>query len=140
MTLGEFRELAQAAGFGVRLGRYSVDVSIGRGQLCATVSLAKFAGGLVDTRHIENEVTRAELISIVSEFANTPLTDRYEKVWAKHENGSYVKEVTVLMMGEPALRVEMTNDFKEANDSISDRERGWLDDHFGNKISYIEEY
>lgn len=139
MTLSEFKELAQAAGFRVFAGSYCVDVSLDR-KPCASIVLRKFADGWVNTGNIDNDVTRAELISAVSEFANTPLTDRYEKVWAKHENGSYVKEVTVLMMGEPALRVEMTNDFKEANDSISDRERGWLDDHFGNKISYIEEY
>lgn len=139
MTLSEFKELAQAAGFRVFAGSYCVDVSLDR-KPCASIVLRKFADGWVNTGNIDNDVIRAELISAVSEFANTPLTDRYEKVWAKHENGSYVKEVTVLMMGEPALRVEMTNDFKEANDSISDRERGWLDDHFGNKISYIEEY
>ena len=44
------------------------------------------------------------------------------------------------MMGKPALEVEMTNNFDEANDGISARERDWLDDFFGDKISYIEEY
>lgn len=139
MTLGEFKELAQAAGFKVRRGRYCVDVSIG-GGVCAGVSLAKFANGWVDSSEIENEVTRAELISLVSEFANTPLTDRYKKVTAKHKNGSYVKQLTVVMMGKPALEIEMTNDINEANDSISACERDWLDDFFGDKISYIEEY
>ena len=139
MTLSEFKELAKAAGFKVRRGQYCVDISI-EGGVCAGVSLRKFANGWVDSSEIENEVTRAELISLVSEFANTPLTDRYNKVLAKHANGSYVKEVTILMMGKPALRVEMTNNYDEANDNISDRERDWLDDFFGDKISYIEEY
>lgn len=94
----------------------------------------------MDSSEIENEVTRAELISLVSEFASTPLTDRYKKVIAKHKNGSYVKQLNVVMMGEPALEVEMTNDIGEANDGISERERNWLDDFFGDKISYIEEY
>ena len=33
----------------------------------------------------------------------------------------------------------MTNDINEANDSVSTREREWLDDYFGDKISYTEE-
>lgn len=139
MTLGEFEELTQAAGFRVRRGQYCVDISIG-GEICAGVSLKKFANGWIDSSEIENEVTRAELIGLVSEFANTPLTDRYKKVIAKHKNGSYVKEVTLLMIGEPALKVEMTNSIDEANDSISDREREWLNDFFGDKIYYLEEY
>ena len=139
MTLSEFKELAQAAGFKVRRGQYCVDISIG-GGVCAGVSLRKFANGWVDSSEIKNEVTRAELISLVSEFANTPLTDRYNKVIAKHKNGSYVRQLTVVMMGKPALEIEMTNDIREANDSISACERDWLDDFFGDKISYIEEY
>lgn len=94
----------------------------------------------MDSSEIENEVTRAELISLVSEFANTPLTDRYKKVIAKHKNGSYVRQLNVVMIGKPALEVEMTNDIGEANDSISARERDWLDDFLADKISYIEEY
>lgn len=139
MTLSEFKELAQAAGFRVRRGQYCVDISI-EGGACAGVSLRKFANGWVDSSEIENEVTRSELISLVSEFANTPLTDRYNKVVAKHKNGSYVRQLTVVMMGKPALEIEMTNDIREANDSISACERDWLDDFFGDKISYIEEY
>lgn len=139
MTLGEFKESAQAAGFKVRRGQYCVDVSIG-GGVCAGVSLTKFANGWIDSSEIENEVTRAELINLVSEFANTPLTDRYKKVIAKHKNGSYVRQLTIVMMGKPALEIEMTNDINEANDGISACERDWLDDFFGDKISYIEEY
>lgn len=139
MTLGEFEELTQAAGFRVRRGQHCVDISIG-GEVCAGVSLKKFANGWIDPSEIENEVTRAELIGLVSEFANTPLTDRYKKVIAKHKNGSYVKRLNVVMMGEPALEIEMTNDISGANDEISARERDWLDDFFGGKISYIEEY
>lgn len=139
MTLSEFKELAQAAGFKVRRGQYCVDISIG-GVVCAGVSLKKFANGWIDSSEIENEVTRAELISLVPEFANTPLTDRYKKVIAKHKNGSYVRQLTVVMMGKPALEIEMTNDINEANDGISARERDWLDDFFGDKISYIEEH
>lgn len=139
MTLGNFRELAQAAGFKVQRGRYSVDISIG-GGVCAGVSLVKYANGWVDSSEIENEITRAQLISLVADFINTPLGDRYEKVIAKHKNGSYVKEVTKIMMGESAIKVEMTNDINEANDSISACERNWLNNFFGDKISYIEEY
>lgn len=139
MTLSEFKELAQAAGFKVRRGQYSVDISIG-GGVCAGVSLRKYANGWVDSSEIKNEITRAELISLVSEFINTPLGDRYGKVIAKHKNGSYVKEVTVVMMGKTALEVKMTNDISEANDSIAACEREWLNDFFGDKISYIEEY
>ena len=138
MTLSEFKEMAQAAGFRVRRRQHCVDISIG-GEVCAGVSLKKFANGWIDSSEIENEVTRAELIVLISEFANTPLTDRYKKVIAKHKNGSYVKRLNVLMMGEPALEVEMTNDISGANDEISARERDWLDDFFGDKISYIEE-
>lgn len=94
----------------------------------------------MDSSEIENEVTRAELISLVSEFVNTPLTDRYNKVIAKHKNGSYVRQLTKMIMSAPAIKVEMTNDINEANDGISAREREWLDDYFGDKISYIEEY
>ena len=113
---------------------------IHRWRACAGVSLKKFANGWIDSSEIESEDTRAELISLVSEFANTPLTDRYKKVIAKHENGSYARQLTVVMVGEPALEVKMTNDVGEANDGISARERDWLDDFFGDKISYIEEY
>lgn len=95
MTLGEFTESAQAAGFKVRRGQYRVDISIG-GRACASVSLRRFANGWVDSSEIENEVTRAELISLVSEFANTPLTDRYKIVVAKHKNGSYVRQLNVV--------------------------------------------
>lgn len=139
MTLGEFKELAQAAGFKVFVGSYCADVSLDR-RPCASIVLRRFADCWVNTGDIDNEVTRAELVNLVSEFANTPLTDRHERVIAKHKNGSYVKQLNVVMMGEPALEVEMTNDIGEANDGISARERDWLDDFFGNKISYIEEY
>lgn len=139
MTLSEFKELAQAAGFRVFAGSYCVDVSLGW-KPCASVALRKFADSWVNTGNIDNEVTRAELTSLVSEFANTPLTDRYNKVVAKHKNGSYVRQLTVVMVGKPALEIEMTNDISEANDSISACERDWLDDFFGDKISYIEEH
>ena len=139
MTLRDFKELVQDAGFRVFCSQYCIDISNGRTP-CASVSLRNYADSWANTQSIDDEATRAQLISLVSEFANTPLGDRYEKVIAKHENGLYVKEVTLLMMGKPALRVEMTNDYNEANDGISYQERDWLDDFFGDKISYIEEY
>lgn len=114
-------------------------MNLGR-KPCASIVLRRFADGWVNTGGIDNQATRAELISLVSEFANTPLTDRHERVIAKHKNGSYVKQLNVVMMGKPALEVEMTNDVGEANDGISARERDLLDDFFGDKISYIEEY
>lgn len=104
------------------------------------MSLTKYADGWVNTRQIDDGIARAQLISLVSEFINTPLNDRYKKVIAKHENGSYVKELTVVMAGKPALEIKMANDLNEANDSISACEREWLNNFFGDKISYIEEY
>lgn len=139
MKLRDFKELVQDAGFRVFCGRYCIDISNGHTP-CASVSLCNYADSWVNTQSIDDEATRAQLISLVSEFANTPLGDRYKKVIAKHKNGSYVKEVTKIMMGEPAIKVEMTNDINEANDSIAACEHRWLDDFFGNKISYIEEY
>lgn len=139
MTLSEFKELAQAAGFKVRRGQYCVDISIGGGT-CAGVSLRKFANGWVDSSEIENEVTRAELISLVSEFANTPLTDRYNKVIAKHKNGSYVSDISRKKVDEPAFVIEMTDKLDEADEHINTRQRKWLDELFGDKIYYLEEY
>lgn len=139
MTLREFEKAVRAAGFKVFSGSYCIDISL-EGKPCASVVLRKFADGWVNTGSVDDEVTRSELISLVSEFTNTPLTDRHEKVVAKHKNGSYVRRLTVVMMGKPALEVEMTNDINEANDGISACERAWLDDFFGDKISYIEEY
>lgn len=139
MKLRDFRELVQDAGFRVFCGQYCIDISNGHTP-CASVSLCKYAEGWVNTHSIDDGTNRAQLVSIVADFANTPLGDRYEKVIAKHKNGSYVKEVTLLMIGEPALKVEMTNDYNEANHGISGREREWLNDFFGDKIYYIEEY
>ena len=139
MKLRDFRELVQDAGFRVFCGQYCIDISNGYTP-CASVSLCKYADSWVNTQSIDDEATCAQLISLVSEFANTPLNDRNEKVIAKHKNGSYVKEVTLLMTGKPTLKVEMTNDYNEANDGISGREREWLNDFFGDKIYYIEEY
>lgn len=139
MKLRDFRELVQDAGFRVFCGQYCIDISNGHTP-CASVSLCNYADSWVNTQSIDDEATRAQLISIVSEFANTPLGDRYEKVIAKHKNGSYVKEVTKITLGAPAIKVEMTNDINEANDSIAACERRWLDDYFGDKISCIEEY
>lgn len=139
MKLNDFIELIKEAGYKVFRGQYCIDISNGHTP-CASVSLCNYADSWVNTQSINDEATRAQLISLVSEFANTPLTDRYEKVVAKHKNGSYVRQLTVVMMGKPALEIEMTNDIREANDSVSACERDWLDDFFGDKISYIEEY
>lgn len=139
MILREFEKAVRAAGFKVFSGSYCIDISL-KGRPCASVVLRKFADGWVNTGSVDDEVARAELISLVSEFANTPLTDRYNKVVAKHKNGSYVRQLTVVTMGKPALEIEMTNDIREANDNISACERDWLDGFFGDKISYIEEY
>lgn len=139
MTLSDFVEQVKAAGYKVFRGQYCVDISNGCTP-CASVSLCKYAEGWVNTHSIDNGTNRAQLVSIVADFANTPLGDRYEKVIAKHKNGSYVKEVTLLMIGEPALGVEMTNNYAEANNDISSSERELLNDFFGDKISYIEGY
>lgn len=139
MTFNDFAELVKAAGYRVFRGQYCVDISNGCTP-CASVSLCKYAEGWVNTRSIDDEINRAQLISLIADFANTPLGDRYERVIAKHKNGSYVKEVTKITLGAPAIKVEMTNDINEANDSIAAYERDWLNDFFGDKISYIEEY
>lgn len=139
MKLRDFKELVQDAGFRVFCGQYCIDISNGHTP-CASVSLCNYADSWVNTQSIDDEATRAQLISLVADFANTPLGDRYEKVIAKHKNGSYVKEVTKITLGAPAIKVEMTNDINEANDSIAACERRWLDSFFGDKISYIEEY
>ena len=67
MTLREFEEAARAAGFRVFSGSYCVDMSF-KGKPCASVVLRKFADGWVNTGSVDDEVTRAELISLVSEF------------------------------------------------------------------------
>ena len=139
MNLSDFITLIKEAGYKVFRGQYCIDISNGRTP-CASVSLCNYASSWVNTQSIDDEINRAQLISLVSEFANTPLTDRYKKVIAKHRNGSYVKRLKVVMTGEPALEIEMTNDISGANDGISARERDWLDDFFGDKISYIQEY
>ena len=139
MTLNDFIELIKEAGYRVFRGQYCIDISNGHTP-CASVSLCNYADGWVNTHSIDDENNRAQLISLVSEFANTPLGDRYEKVIAKHKNGTYVRRLTKLIMSAPTIKVEMTNDINEANDGISAREREWLDDYFGDKISYIEEY
>ena len=139
MTLNDLAELVKAAGYRVFRGQRCVDISNGHTP-CASVSICNYADSWVNTQSIDDEATRAQLISLVADFANTPLDDRYEKVIAKHKNGSYVKEVTKIMMGKAAIKVEMTNDINDANDSIAACERRWLDSFFGDKISYIEEY
>lgn len=139
MMLNDFIELIKEAGYKVFRGQYCIDISNGHTP-CASVSLCNYADGWVNTHSIDDEIDRAQLISLVSEFANTPLGDRYRKVIAKHKNGTYVRQLTKLIMSAQAIKVEMTNDINEANDGISAREREWLDDYFGDKISYIEEY
>lgn len=139
MKLSEFKKAIQRLGLthsGEKRQIYISEYS----NTCASVALRVPSVAWISVGGIKDENTRAKLINLVAEFANTPLSDRYEKVIAKHINGSYVKEVTLLMMGKPALRVEMTNNYTEANDSISSLEREWLNNFFGDKISYIEEY
>lgn len=138
MKLREFIKILEDEKFKVHKDQYSVGISW-RGTPCARVSLTIFADCWINNGQIKNREVCVILNRTVSAFANTPLNNRNEKVIAKHANGSYVKEVTLLMIGEPALKIEMTNDISEANDSISARERDWLDDFFGDKISYIEE-
>lgn len=139
MKLREFIKILEDEKFKVRKDQYFVNISW-RGTPCARVSLTIFADCWINNSQIKNREVCVILNRTVSAFANTSLNDRNEKVIAKHANGSYVKEVTLLMMGESALKVEMTNDYDEANDGISDREREWLNDFFGDKISYTELY
>lgn len=139
MKLSEFKKAIQRLGLTHSGEKRKIYISE-YGNTCASVALRVPSVAWISVEGMKDEDTRARLINLVAEFANTPLSDRYEKIIAKHENGSYVKEVTLLMMGKPALRVEMTNNYAEANDSISSLERKWLDNFFGDKISYIEEY
>lgn len=139
MKLSEFKKAIQRLGLTHSGEKRQIYISE-YGNTCASVALRVPSVAWISVDGMKNENTRSRLINLVAEFANTPLSDRYEKIIAKHENGSYVKEVTLLMMGKPALRVDMTNNCTEANDSISSLEREWLDNFFGDKISYIEEY
>ena len=139
MKLREFIEILEGEKFKVHKDQYFVNISW-KGTPCARVSLTTFADCWINNGQIKDREVCAVLNRTVSAFANTSLNDRNEKVVAKHANGSYVKEVTLLMMGKPALRVEMTNNYTEANDGISSLEREWLNNFFGDKISYIEEY
>lgn len=139
MKFSEFRKAVRSLGLTYSGEKRCIYISDG-GNTCASVALRVPSIAWISVNDVKDENTRARLINLVAEFANTPLSDRYEKVIAKHANGSYVKEVTLLMMGEPALRVEMTNDYSEANNGISRLEREWLNNFFGDKISYIEEY
>lgn len=139
MKLSEFRKAIRRLGLTHSGEKRQIYISEG-GNTCASVALRVPSVAWISVDGVKNRTTREKLINLVAEFANTPLSDRYEKVIAEHENGSYVKEVTLLMMGEPALRVEMTNNYIEANNSISSLEREWLNNFFGDKISYIEEY
>lgn len=139
MRFSEFRKAIRSLGLAYSGEKRQIYISEGS-NACASVALRVPSVAWISVDGMKDENTRARLINLVAEFANTPLSDRYEKVIAKHANGSYVKEVTLLMMGEPALKVEMTNDRDEANDSISSLEREWLNNFFGDKISYIEEY
>lgn len=139
MKLSEFKKAIRRLGLTHSREKRQIYISE-YSNTCASVALRVPSVAWISVDGMKDENTRAGLINLVAEFANTPLSDRYEKVIAKHANGSYVKEVTLLMMGEPALKVEMTNDRDEANDSISSLEREWLNNFFGDKISYIEEY
>lgn len=139
MKLSEFRKAIQRLGLTCSGEKRHIYIYEGNNTR-ASVALRVPSVAWISIDDMKDENTRARLINLVAEFANTPLSDRYEKVIAEHTNGSYVKEVTSLMTGEPALRVEMTNNYAEANDSVSSLEREWLDNLFGDKISYIEEY
>lgn len=139
MKLREFIEILEDKNFKVHRDQYFVNVSW-KGTPCARVSLTNLADCWINNGQIKDREVCVVLNRTVSEFANTPLNDRYERVIAKHKNGSYVKQLNVVMMGEPALEVEMTNDIGKANDGISARKRDWLDDFFGDKIDYIKEY
>lgn len=139
MKLREFIEILEGEKFKVHKDQYFVNISW-KGTPCARVSLTTFADCWINNSQIKDREVCAVLNRTVLAFANTSLNDRNEKVIAKHANGSYVREVTLLMIGEPALKVEMTNDYDEANDGISDHEREWLNDFFGDKIYYLEEH
>ena len=119
-------------------GRY-IYISEG-GNTCASVALRVPSVAWISVDGMKNENTRARLINLVAEFANTPLSDRYEKVIAKHENNSYVRQIGAVTIGNSALEVYMTSSIDEADDDISVRERELLDDLFGDKISYIEKH
>lgn len=139
MKLREFVKTAEGKGFEVKQSEKAIDIEW-KDTPCAMVSLVSESECWINTSNIKDVEVRASLNRLVSAFANTPLNSRNEKVIAAHKNGSYVRRLAVTMTDKPALEVEMTNDINEANDNIYARERDWLDDFFGDKISYIEEY
>ena len=140
MTYRDFRRVAEGLGFKTSIGTYDLEVYSGV-RSYASVSTREAGVGWINTNNITDREKAGSLFRFTALLTCTPLSDRYDNVIAKHKNGSYVKSVTALTLGKsPELRVEMTNDRAEASDGISSLEREWLNNFFGNKISYIEEY
>lgn len=139
MKLSEFKKAIRRLGLTHSGEKRKIYISE-YGNTCASVALRVPSVAWISVDGMNDENTRARLINLVAEFANTPLSDRYEKVIAKHENNSYVRQIGTVMIGNPALEVYMTSSIDEADDDISVRERELLDDLFGDKISYIEKH
>nr|DAJ83795.1 MAG TPA: hypothetical protein [Caudoviricetes sp.] len=97
MKLREFIDILEGEKFKVHKDQYFVNISW-KGTPCARVSLTTLADCWINNGQIKDREVCAILNRAVLSFANTPLNDRNEKLIAKHANGSYVKEVTPLMI------------------------------------------
>lgn len=139
MKLKDFVKIADEKGFKVERSQYTIDL-LWRGVPCATVSLKKESDCWINTSKINDTEARMILNRTVSAFANTPLNNRNEKVIAAHKNGSYVRDISRKKVDEPAFVVKMTDKLDEADEHINSRQREWLDELFGDKIYYLEEY
>ena len=139
MKLREFVKIAEDKGFGVEQSEKAIDIEW-KDTPCAMVSLVSESECWINTSNIRDVEVRAILNRLVSAFANTPLNSRNEKVIAAHKNGSYVRDISRKKVDKPAFVIEMTDKLDEANEHINARQRKWLDELFGDKIYYLEEY
>lgn len=139
MKLREFVETLENKGFEVEQSEKAIDIEW-KDTPCAMVSLVCESECWINTSNIRDVEVRAILNRLVLAFANTPLNNRNEKVIAAHKNGSYVSDIFRKKVDEPAFVVEMTDKLDEADEHINVRQRKWLDELFGDKIFYHEEY
>lgn len=139
MRLREFVETLKDKGFEVEQSEKAIDIEW-KDTPCAMVSLVSESECWINTSNIRGAEVRAVLNRLVSAFANTPLNSRNEKVIAAHKNGSYVRDISRKKVDEPAFVIEMTDKLDGVDEHIDARQRKWLDELFGDKISYIEKY
>lgn len=139
MKLREFVEILKDKGFEIEQSEKAIDIEW-KDTPCAMVSLVSESECWINTSNIRDVEVRAILNRLVSAFANTPLNSRNEKVIAAHKNGLYVRDISRKKVDEPAFVIEMTDKLDGVDEHIDARRRKWLDELFGDKISYIEKY